>query len=506
MRTSLRASVFILVVFPALGAPSQKSADPLGRTTPRSAVTAFLEACASQNYELAAQYLDLRNLPESLREADGPKLAKQLEAALNSNSRFNVLRLSDKAEGDLSDDPNPEVEQVTSVTRSVGKISIDLEKVSQAAGLKVWLFSPATVAAIPRLEATSAPSSLERRLPHFLVANALLETPLWKWIALIALASLILVLLRVAAELLVYLVAKLAPQLVTSHRWLWVNAVVGPGLMFLSTIIFVLGEQFIDPSALSRLYVGRAILLVVVFSFSWCLISLVDLFLERVDSSLDPRQRIVSHSLIHLSRRTAKFAICVVALIIVLDNWGYNMTTMIAGLGVGGIAVALAAQSTIANVFGGVSVIGDRPVLLGDFGNFGGIIGTVEDIGMRSTRVRTLGRTLICIPNSSFAGMNLENYAARDKILFNPTLQIKRGTPKEKIRKSINELEEFFQTNKQLEVSAAPIRLNSLTAASFAVEIFVYVLTRDIDEFYKIEAELFMKIDDALSANGVELV
>jgi MscS family membrane protein len=182
------------------------------------------------------------------------------------------------------------------------------------------------------------------------------------------------------------------------------------------------------------------------------------------------------------------------------------MTTMIAGLGVGGIAVALAAQSTIANVFGGVSVIGDRPVLLGDFGNFGGILGTVEDIGMRSTRVRTLNRTLMSIPNSSFAGMNLENYASRDKILFNPTFQIKRTTPKDKIRQCMSALEELLQSDTHLEAGPSPIRLTNLTAASFALEIFAYALTSDINEFYKIEADLFLKIDEALVANGVELV
>jgi len=500
---------FALLVLPGLiwsqNAAQTKSADALERTTPRSAVTAFLEACAGQNYARAAQYLDLRNAPEPVRKAEGPNLAKQLEATLNSDSRFDVLRLSDKAEGNLADDPNPQLEHVTTITRNVGKFAIDLEQVTES-GSPVWLFSPATVAAIPKLATTNTPSSLEQRLPNVLVATTLLETPLWKWIALIALAVLILFLLRVVGQFLVYLVARSAPQLASSHRWLWVQAVVNPGLVFLSAIAFVLGEQFIDPSALSRLYIGRALLLVVVFAFSWCLINLVDLFLARIDAFLDPRQRVVSHSLIHLGRRTAKFSICVIALIIVLDNWGYNMTTMIAGLGVGGIAVALAAQSTIANVFGGVSVIGDRPVLLGDFGNFGGILGTVEDIGMRSTRVRTLNRTLMSIPNASFAGMNLENYAARDKILFNPTMQIKRGTPKEKIRQAMKELEELLKADRRLEVGPTPIRLSNLTAASFALEIFAYALTSDINEFYKTEADLFLKIDDALSANGVELV
>jgi MscS family membrane protein len=304
----------------------------------------------------------------------------------------------------------------------------------------------------------------------------------------------------------IFLVERFAPRLGSSSRWIWVESVLQPWLVFLSAMMFGLAEQFIDPSALSRLYIGRGILLVVVWSFSWCLINLVDVFLSRIDSLLDPRQRVVSHSLIYLGRRLSKFAILVVAIIIVLDNWGYNMTTMIAGLGVGGIAVALAAQSTIANVFGGVSVIGDRPVMVGDFGNFGGVMGTVEDIGMRSTRVRTLNRTLMSIPNASFAGMNLENYASRDKILFNPTLQIRRGTPKDKIRQLMNALEDMLKGNKSIETGRAPVRLGGLTAASFALEIFAYTLTSDIDEFYKIEADLFLKIDDALAASGVELV
>jgi MscS family membrane protein len=301
------------------------------------------------------------------------------------------------------------------------------------------------------------------------------------------------------------LLTAITARLKLSNRWVWVRSVLQPCLVFLSAMVFDLAEQFIDPSALSRLYIGRLILLVVVWSFAWCLINLVELLLSRVDAMLDPRQRIVSHSLIYLGRRTFKAAILIIAAIAVLDNWGYNMTTMIAGLGVGGIAIALAAQGTIANVFGGVSVIGDHPVMVGDFGNFGGVLGTVEDIGMRSTRVRTLNRTIMSIPNAAFAGMNLENYALRDKILFNPTLQIKRGTPKDKVRQAMKSLADMLRNDRRIETGPTPIRLTSLTAAAMGLEIFAYTLTDDIDEYYKIEADLFLEIDDALASAGVEL-
>jgi MscS family membrane protein len=220
---------------------------------------------------------------------------------------------------------------------------------------------------------------------------------------------------------------------------------------------------------------------------------------------LDPRQRIVAHSLIYLSRRVGKVLIFGFAIIIVLDNWGLRMTTVIAGLGVGGIAVALAAQQTIANVFGGVSVISDSPVMIGDYGNFGGVIGNVEEIGLRSSRIRTLNRTVVSIPNSAFATANLENYALRDKILFNPTIQIKRGTPKDNLRRLMTALHDLLAANKKVEIGPTPVRITGYSAASFTLELFAYVLTADIDEFYKHEADLYLAIDDAVNASGVEL-
>jgi MscS family membrane protein len=502
------AVCFTLLLFPGRSysaAATKTASDPLDRTNPRSTVTAFLEACHGNDFIRASQYLDLRELPEASRAQQGPRLARQLQAILNSASQFNVLQLSQNSEGNLADDTNPTLEHVVSISRNGESFPIELERVELTPGLPIWLFSSATVSEIPALTPVSTQSALEARLPRFLVRINYMETPIWKWIALLALAGVVLIVFRIMAAVLSYLAKNFASRFGISPRWLWIEAVLQPWFILLSAIIFRIAEQFIDPSALSRLYIGRAILLVVVFSFAWCFIILVDLFLTRLDSLLDPRQRAVSHSLIYIGRRAAKFSIFALAAIIVLDNWGYNMSTMIAGLGVGGIAIALAAQGTIANVFGGVSVIGDHPVMVGDYGNFGGILGTVEDIGMRSTRVRTLNRTVMSIPNSAFAGMNLENYELRDKILFNPTLQLKRGVAKEKIRHCMGAIEQLLKNDTRMEVGTSPLRLTSLTAASFGLEIFAYARTSDINEFYKIEADLFLEIDDALTSAGVEL-
>jgi MscS family membrane protein len=330
-----------------------------------------------------------------------------------------------------------------------------------------------------------------------MVTTQILETALWKWIALLVAALIIIAIFRFAAVV--------STRITRGVHWRSIDALLEPALLFIAAVLFRLAEELIAPSTLSRIYIGDALLLVVVAAFAWALVNLVELFLARVDRFLDPRQRAASHSLIYLGRRASRVVIFAVAATFVLTNWGYPMTTIIAGLGVGGIAIALAAQQTIANVFGGVSVIGDHPVMVGDFGNFGGVIGTVDDIGMRSTRVRTLSRTVVSIPNSSFAGMNLENYSLRDKILLNPTLPVKRSTPKPEIEKLVRALEEMLRSDKRIQTVPAPVRITGLTTAAFNLEMFCYVLTPDIDEYYRISSEVYLKLDQALTDVGVEL-
>jgi MscS family membrane protein len=336
--------LFILSLFPAplcsQAATTKPAADPLNRSNPRSAVIGFLQSCHSDNYTQAAQYLDLRHIPQRDRTREGPQLARQLEAILNSDSRFDVLRLSQAPVGNLSNDANPSLEQIATLQKNGVAFSIQLERTELQPGTQVWLFSPATVSAIPSMVPAVTQSAFEATLPGFLVKTEFLETPIWKWIALIVLAALVLFLFRSTGNLLLLIIGKLSVHSATAARWRLIESVLQPLLVLLSAIAFGIAEQFIDPSALSRLYIGRAILLVVVWSFAWCVINLVDLFLTRIDSLLDPRQRVVSHSLLYIGRRAAKVAIFAIAGIIILDNWGYNMTTIIAGLGVGGIAVA----------------------------------------------------------------------------------------------------------------------------------------------------------------------
>jgi len=476
---------------------AQPKGDPLGRDNPRSTVTRFLETCRSGDYEKASHYLDLDKVSGTGSES-GSQLAKQLEAILNSDNRLDITSLSQDPDGNSA-------YNIGNITRYGQSCTISVSRKAEKPGEpEVWRFSDQTVAQIPMLAESSESPLIARYLPKPFSTVQFLETPLWKWIALALAASVLLSLSRLLDKLFTLLTNVIRRR--SNKSWVaWAHEVIRPIRVIVCLAIFRVWMEIVNPSAVARLYVGRLLQLILAVTIAWCIINLVDLFFRHIETTIDVQHRAISRSLLRMGRRTANALVIIFTLLVLLSNWGYNTTTLVAGLGVGGIAVALAAQQTIANVFGGVSLIGDHPVGVGDFGKFGDLTGTVEDIGMRSTRVRTLSRTVVSIPNSSFAGFNLENYSVRDKILFNPTFQIQRSTPEDKIHTLIEALGKALKEDKRVEPGPRPVRLTALASASFSLEIFCYVLTDDINTFYGIQGELLLTISNALRSTGVEL-
>jgi MscS family membrane protein len=172
---------------------------------------------------------------------------------------------------------------------------------------------------------------------------------------------------------------------------------------------------------------------------------------------------------------------------------------------VGGIAIALAAQKTIENFFGGVSVISDRPVSVGDFCKVGDRMGTIEDIGLRSTRIRTPDRTVVSVPNAQLSSMTLENFEKRDKMLFHVTLNLRRESTPDQVRVVLSSIAAILASHSSVEPGALPVRFIGVGTYSLDIEIFNYVLTRDGDEFLKTQQDLLLKILDAVKDAGTAL-
>jgi MscS family membrane protein len=194
-----------------------------------------------------------------------------------------------------------------------------------------------------------------------------------------------------------------------------------------------------------------------------------------------------------LGERLLAALVVILAILATLGIVGFNLTTVLAGLGIGGIAIAFAAQKTLENLFGGISVLGDEVIRVGDYCRFGDRTGTVEDISLRSTRIRTDARTEVSIPNGALATMSIENFSRRDKILFNPPLAIRCETSADQLRYLLAEIRRMLYEHPKVESESAGIRFANFDNSALRLEIFSYVLTQSADEFNAIREDLLLR-------------
>jgi len=480
----------------ALGAqtPVPEAKDPLGRNTPQDSVFQFLEACHARDYSKAVHYLDMRQMPPAARAQAGPELAMQLEDLLDDTA-FEITSLSRDPEGDQFDGLSSDFERLETFHVDGATVELRLQRVELKPGFHVWLVASDSVALIPKAHQALAETPFEKKLPQQLVTVEVFNTPIWRWIALLGMG------------LALWIVAGLLSRLVVTamRPVLRAPAFRGPLRLALAVTGFRIAMEIAPPATLSRTLIERALGMTFSLALAWAGAVAVDLLTERWRLRLDPRMQAVSYSILPLGKQILKLSLFVFAALAVLNVWGYNTTTILAGLGVGGLAVALAAQKTIENLFGGISVIGDRPVLVGDVCKFGDRVGTITHIGLRSTRIRTPDRTIISVPNAQFASMELENISGRDKIWFHPTLNLRRDTNSDQLLEVLASLGKILTDHPQVEIGKLPVRFVGVGLYSLDVEVVAYVTTSDYDEFLKLQQELLLKMLQAVERAGTAL-
>jgi MscS family membrane protein len=485
--------------------PAASAEDPYNRVSPESSVLGFLQACRAKNYIAASRYLNLRKFSPEDRRKNGPRLAEELGQALDSDPQFDVAALSSDPEGDKADGLPRDRDRVLTMHADDKTFDLQIERAQLRSGIWVWRFAPETIDMIPVLAQQTAASPLERYIPPPLVRIGFLDTALWQWIGLfvsaLALAFLGRLLSRVVLTLLHPALTRAAPR----FSWGSVEALVAPLQLLLAAALFRGAMEAIGCSAIVRFYLGRTLSLLSIFAAAWFCLRLVDLGMVPVRAALASRRRTLTHSVVPLMARLAKVTVFVFAVTAILASWGYDTKTVLAGLGIGGIAIALAAQKTVENVFGGLSVITDHPVFVGDYCKFGDSVGTVEDIGLRSTRIRTLDRTLLTVPNAQFSTVTLENFSRQDKMLFHLKLNLRRDTTAEQVRAILAAIDGLLKSHPKIETGNLPVRFIGVGAYSLDVEIFAYVLTEEGDEFMSIRQELLLHILDAVKNAGSAL-
>jgi MscS family membrane protein len=495
----LRAEVSVPGKPSAEEAPKQSN-DTLGRDTPRGTVLGFLSAARRNNAEIAALFL---NTP--LRGEEAESLARQLAIVLDRRLPPRLNEISDKPEGSLSDKFSPDEDLVGTISTANGDLDILVERVDRGKAGRVWLFSRTTLDSIPGVYQELKTPPVEELLPKFLVTTTIATIPLFHWLAVLV-GIPVLYLLTGLLSRLAYLVVgivrrrELATTSVGSRRLLPAPIRL---LIVAAVIRWMLSK--VTLSLLARQVWSTIDLVIAILACVWLLI-LVNGWVERY--ILSRRQRSMlsgSASLLRLGRRLGDGIILFAGLLFTLFHFGVNPTAALAGLGVGGIAVALAAQKTLENVIGGISLIFDDAVRVGDTLKLGDIQGTVEDVGLRSTRIRTPDRTLVSIPNGQIASMSLETLSARDKFWFHPVVGLRYETTPEQIRSITDGVRNMLTGYSAVDSSSARVRLVRLGTFSLDLEVFAYVWAGQWDQFLQIQEELLLRIMDIVLEAGAEI-
>jgi MscS family membrane protein len=324
----------------------------------------------------------------------------------------------------------------------------------------------------------------------------------WQWLAL----SLLFVVAWAGGFLLGRLTRAVLRRLAKRTSAQWDDALAersaGPLTLGWLLAIWYSAIPWLRLEPLLRQGLERVLHPLVVVALFWALLRAVDVVGSALAASPWARERPASRALVPLATRVGKVALLAAAAVALLSELGYPVASLLAGLGIGGLAVALAARSTLENLFGAFSIGTDQPFREGDFVKIEDFVGTVETVGLRSTRIRTLDRTLISLPNGKLADMRIESFTARDRIRLACTVGLVYSTTAAQMRAVLAGLEQVLRAHPKIWPDAVVVRFSALGACSLDIEIMAWFQTQDWGEFQVIRQDILLQFMDVVERAG----
>jgi MscS family membrane protein len=324
----------------------------------------------------------------------------------------------------------------------------------------------------------------------------------WQWLALIPMAALAGILGKILGRATTAVGKRLTSRTATHWDDRTVEDLRGPVSLAWAVGLFWASLPLLEAAAAGEAFVEIALQAVLFAAFFWALLRLVEVGRQMIAVLPWAQTNPASRSLLQLGSRVAKIITFVIAGIAIVSQFGYPVASLLAGLGIGGLAVALAAQKTLENVLGAFAIGFDQPFREGDFIGVENVVGTVEDIGLRSTRIRTPDRTVVTIPNGRLADMRVETFAVRDRLRLGGTLGLEYGTTLEQMRAVLEGLERVLRAHPKIWPDGLVVRFKELAASSLDIEINAYFQTKDWSEFQLIRQEVLLQFMAVVQGAG----
>ena len=447
--------------------------------------------------EAAAEYLNTPLTGEAAQE-----LAQQLFTVLARRLPARLLALSDSPEGSLTT-LKADKDLIGTVASADGNVDILVERVARSGTQSLWLFSNETLGEIPDLFAELNQIRVDTAVPPFLLKHRIAGVALFNWLGAFVGMPVIYLAMSLLDRCLGLLVGSLRRRTKANTP----NPEILPRPVRLLLIALAI-DGLVSKAALpllARQFWATTTTFITIVACIWLAI----FFNQRTESYILRRLartgNIGASSVVHLSRKAVDLLAFCSGLLILLYEFGLKPATFLAGLGIGGIAIALAARETLENVFGGISIIFDRPVRVGDVLTVDDTTGTVEQVGLRSTRIRTRDRSVVSIPNGQLANLSLENLSSRDKFWFHPTVRLGFDTTAAQMRSILSGLRDVLTHDSRIEPDSVQVRLLEFGTFSFHVEVLAYVWATDANAFVEIQGELLLRFMETVQATGAQI-
>jgi MscS family membrane protein len=463
--------------------------------TPQQALVALYSAFRMGDPESAALYLDLRYVPESLEEVPPVNIARGLLFIFSQQNVLDLTRISSEPEGALDDGLPADLEQFGTVSLSDEVIPVYLQRIEEADGTLVWRVSNATVVRTPDMWDELGYSDLNvwlsQVLPEFYVLGMgnfqvaiLLATAIGGWFI---------------TGWISVLIAGLGGRFSNPWQHALSRFLRVPLRLILYVALIRIVIANLGLSVIAKAYLQSSpleYLVAVILAFG-----LLNLYRDYKIRQLELQGDVEYVALIKPVVVIVRIIVATTAALMWADQAGFNVSTLIAGLGVGSLAVALAAQKTLENVIGAITLYTARPIRPGDWCRFGDIQGTVEEIGLRSVTLRTLNRTLVTVPNSMFSSADIENFSVRDRIRFFKLLELQMPTP-DQLRAILGEFRTLFASHPMVRQDTVSIRLADIEAATAVIRLDGGIMTRDYQEYLAVAEDLNLRIIEIVHQNG----
>ena len=463
--------------------------------TPLASMLGLHKAMQDQDYTQAGKYLDTRYLPEALDEFSNEQLIRALSLVWAQQNVIDISSVSDSPEGNLQDGLPSYRDQLGTVTLSDGEIPIYFQRVPDGEGGKVWKLSNATVALIPKMwdELGYSPAALALgdMLPEF----SFMGMSNWQLFAV----GLFFIFAWPVATLISVLLMRTALLIPNGFPLGIERFFRGPMRFF---VFIFLARVMVDQLALSmtaRIFMESSG--VDYFAFIVLLLGVLSLIRDYNIRKMERAGNAQYVALLKPGTTIIKVLVVTGIALFWADSAGYNMSTILAGLGVGSLAVALAAQKTLENVIGAFTLYTARPVNAGDFCRFGTVVGTVEEIGLRSTVIRTLNRTQVSIPNSVFSSSEVENFSVRDRIRFFHNLRLALPSANQ-LRLILGETRALFYAHPEVLPETISVRFEKIDDATAIIRIDAGIKTKDYQTYLAISEDINLRLIEIIHGAG----